>query len=128
MNSWPYEMRQRSSINKRSLCEALEKSEVEQPGAPDFSRRFVKPAQGHTVAGAAPIESDGALGLDEAAWTHLSKHKAREYNELALSFLKLFEYGVQTSGRSQALQRCVYRLYSDVLRTADCVATARCCV
>jgi len=127
MHGWPYEMRQSTFINGDSgdsLNMALDEADSAQTRGPDFSRRFVTIAQIYREEGALPgVDPKKAPTLDEAAWDHFYKHKNDKYPELAVSLEKLLEEGVQSPREALSLRRCVYKLYSDVLKTADFVAT-----
>lgn len=119
MYGWPYELRQSEHIDagaRKGLDAALSLSS-EGP-LPDFTFQFLAVAQ----KGARPKASK-APTLDQAAWEHFRKHRSGQYVSLAKVLDKLLEEGTQTPEEAQSLRGCVYRLYEDVLKEADFIAT-----
>ncbi|PKS09190.1 hypothetical protein jhhlp_003804 [Lomentospora prolificans] len=123
LHGWPYEMRRSDFINGDSSQGALDGIQTNQTRRIDFSRQFVMMAQAHEIPRTAATDENRAPSLDEAAWDYYNQHKDQQYPELAISLQRLLKVGVQSPREQVALRRCVYKVYSDVLRTADFVAT-----
>lgn len=116
MYGWPYELRQSQYIEAGSVSGVKsEESRV------DFTSQFV------TIARNAELSSKNSQNraptLDQAAWKHFRKHRDGQYASLAGVLDKLLEEGTQTPREAQSLRRCVYRLYEDVLKEVDFIAT-----
>lgn len=119
MYGWPYELRQSEYVDagaRRGLDAALDLSPED--SLPDFTFQFLAVAQ----KGARP-KVNKAPTLDQAAWEYFRKHRSGQYVSLAKVLDKLLEEGTQTPQEALSLRGCVYRLYEDVLKQADFIAT-----
>lgn len=119
MYGWPYELRQSQYVDagaQKGLGAALSCSS--ENSQLDFTFQFLAVAQ----KGARP-KANKAPTLDQAAWEHFREHRSSQYVSLAKVMDKLLEEGTQTPREAQSLRGCVYRLYEDVLKEADFIAT-----
>ncbi|SPO00167.1 uncharacterized protein DNG_03017 [Cephalotrichum gorgonifer] len=119
MYGWPYELRQSKYIDGSAQkgLDAANSSSGEELH-PDFTLQFISTARNQEV-----LSQTKAPTLDQAAWEHFRQHEDGEYVSLAKSLGKLLEGGAQTPGEAKSLRSCVYRLYQDVLKEVDFIAT-----
>jgi hypothetical protein len=112
MRGWPFELKNSEKLKPISAS-----------AIPDFTSAFLA-ASRHAQASRHRAEHSGrAPSLDEAAWQHYEETKNNRHEALSESLEKLFEEGVHTAREQLALRRCVYRVYMEVLKTADFIAT-----
>lgn len=123
MYGWPYELKHSRYIDAASLkgLDAAFNTASAEPD-PDFTVQFLGAARkgqySHNKS------TSKAPTLDQAAWEHFCKHRDGEYTSLAKVLNKILEEDNQTQWGAQSLRGCVYRLYEDVLKEVDFIATA----
>lgn len=121
MHGWPYEMRHSERLNQTGSQGKTSKP-VNDDATTDFTKSFF------TTVGLthhAKLERDPrrAPNLDEAAWDYFEKHKHQSYPALVKFLGRIDEGDVLDSEDWRQLRGSVNKLYRDVLRAADFVAT-----
>ncbi|KAK1252409.1 hypothetical protein MKX08_003596 [Trichoderma sp. CBMAI-0020] len=121
MHGWPYEMRHSERLNQTGSQGKTSKP-VDDDATTDFTKSFLTTVglTHHANLGRDPRR---APNLDEAAWEYYEEHKHDSYPGLAKFLGRIDEGGVLDSEDWRQLRGSVTKLYRDVLRAADFVAT-----
>ncbi|PNP39282.1 hypothetical protein TGAMA5MH_08700 [Trichoderma gamsii] len=121
MHGWPYEMRHSERLNQTG-SQGKSSKPVDDDSTTDFTKSFLTTV-GLTHHAKLERDSRRAPNLDEAAWDYFEKHKNKSYPALVKFLGRIDEGDVLDSEDWRQLRGSVTKLYRDVLRAADFVAT-----
>ncbi|KAL7920037.1 P-loop containing nucleoside triphosphate hydrolase protein [Trichoderma austrokoningii] len=123
MHGWPYEMRHSERLNQTgSQGKNSKPVDADADAATDFTKSFLATV-GLTHHVKVERDARRAPSLDEAAWDYYEEHKEKSYPSLAKFLGRIDQGDVLDSEDWRMLRGAVTKLYRDVLRAADFVAT-----